>query len=361
MKQAPRAWYDKLSSFLIENDFARGKVDCTLFRKKFKSDFIIVQIYVDDIIFGATNEVLCQEFSSMMQEEFEMSMMGELKFFLGLQILQSDEGIKIHQTKYIKELLKKFKMDDAKEMKTPMHPSSALALDEDSPNVDQTQYRAMIGSLLYLTASRPDIMFSVYVCARFQVEPREVHLKVVKRIFRYLKGTINLGMCFRRSQDFSLLGYCDADYAGDRWERKSTSGGCHFMGSCLVSWTSKRQSTIVLSTCEAEYVAAGQCCTQLLWLKHQLEDYDIYEGNIPIMCDNTAAINLSKNPVMHSRSKHIEIKHHFIRDHVEKGDCEMEFVNSEDQLADIFTKPLSKERFYDLRNKLGILSENNLS
>ncbi|KAL2327656.1 hypothetical protein Fmac_021083 [Flemingia macrophylla] len=166
--------------------------------------------------------------------------MGELKFFLGLQILQSDEGIKIHQTKYTKELIKKFKMEYAKEMKTPMHPSSALTLDEDSPNVDQTQYKAMIGSLLYLTTSRPDIMFSVYVCARFQVEPREVHLKAVKRILRYLKGTINFGLCFRRSQDFSLLVYCDADYAGDRWERKSISGGYHFIGNSLVSWTSKR-------------------------------------------------------------------------------------------------------------------------
>ncbi|KAL2344532.1 hypothetical protein Fmac_005817 [Flemingia macrophylla] len=155
--------------------------------------------------------------------------MGQLKFFLGLQIIQSDKGISIHQTKYANELLKKYKMDDTKEMKTPMHPSSALRIEEDSPKVDQTQYRGMIGSLLYLTASRPDIMFSVCLCARFQADPREVHLKAVKRIFRYLKGTINIGLCFRRSQDFSLLGYCDADYAGDRWERKSTSGGCHFM------------------------------------------------------------------------------------------------------------------------------------
>ncbi|KAL2325894.1 hypothetical protein Fmac_024952 [Flemingia macrophylla] len=165
-----------------------------------------------------------------MQDEFEMSMMGELKFFLGLQILQSDEGIKLHQTKYTKELLKKFKMEDIKEIKTPMHPLSALTLGEDSPNVGQMQ---------------------------FQVELREVHLKAVKKILRYLKGTINLGLCFKRSQDFSLLGYCDADYVGDRWERKSTSGGCHFMGNCLVSWTSKRQSTIVLSTCEAEYNQLG--------------------------------------------------------------------------------------------------------
>ncbi|XP_020225488.1 uncharacterized protein LOC109807382 [Cajanus cajan] len=253
LKQAPRAWYEKLSSFLTSNNFIRGKIDNTLFRKEIKDDFIIVQIYVDDMIFGATNENLCQEFSKLMQDEFEMNMMGELKFFLGLQIVQSKEGIKIHQTKYTKELLQKFKKEDAKPMKTPMHPSTTLGLDEESPDVDSTMYRGMVGSLLYLTASRPDIMFSVYVCARFQVRPKEVHLQAVKRILRYLKGTPNLGISFYRSQKFSLLGYCDADYAGDKWERKGTSGGCHFLGCCLVSWTSKRQSTIALSTCEAEY------------------------------------------------------------------------------------------------------------
>nr|KYP57399.1 Copia protein [Cajanus cajan]KYP57405.1 Copia protein [Cajanus cajan] len=186
----------------------------------------------------------------------------------------------------------------------------------------------MVGSLLYLTASRPDIMFSVYVYARFQVRPNEVHLQAVKRILRYLKGIANLGINFYRSQKFSLLGYCDADYAGDKWERKSTSGGCHFLGCCLVSWTSKRQNTIALSTCEAEYVAAGQCLTQLL-----------------VLCDNTVAINISKNPVLHSRTKHIEIKHHFIRDHVQKGMFELIYVKIEKQLADIFTKTLQEDRY----------------
>ncbi|KAL2319304.1 hypothetical protein Fmac_028273 [Flemingia macrophylla] len=354
LKQAPRAWYEKLSSFLVGNGFVRGKIDNTLFKKELKNNFLIIQIYVDDIIFGGTNEGLCQEFAKLMHDEFEMSMMGELKFFLGLQIVQSNEGIQIHQTKYAKELLKKYKMEDAKPMKTPMHTSCALKLDELSTDVDQTQYRGMIGSLLYLTATRPDIMFSVCVYARFQSQPREVHLKAVKGIFRYFKGTINLDLTFRRSQDFSLLGYCDADYAGDRWERKSTNGGCHFLGSNLVSWMSKRQSTIALSTCEAEYVSAKHCCTQLLWIKHQLEDYDIFESSIPILCDNTAAISLSKNPVMHSIAKHIEIKHHFVRDHIQKGTFELMFVNTEEQLAYIFTKPLPKDRFVKLRQNLGL-------
>ncbi|KAL2327527.1 hypothetical protein Fmac_020954 [Flemingia macrophylla] len=361
LKQAPRAWYDKLSSFLIENDFVRGKVDSTLFRKEFKSDYIIVQIYVDDIIFGATNEQLCKEFSSMMQEEFEMSMMGELKFFLSLQILQTDNGIKIHQTKYTKELLKRFKMDDAKEMKTPMHPSSALTLDEDSPSIDQTQYRGIIGSLLYLTVSRPNIMFSVCVCARYQAAPKQSHMNAVKKILKYLKGTMNCGLWYPKDTSPTLVGFSDSDFAGCKMDRKSTSGSCHIFGECLVTWHSKKQACVALSTAEVEYVAAGSYCAQTIWLKQQLQDFGLKLDHIPLRCDNTSAINITKNPIMHSRTKHIEVRHHFIRDHVEKGDCDIEFIETENQLADIFTKPLPKERFYKLRTNLGILCEDNLS
>nr|KYP38656.1 Copia protein [Cajanus cajan] len=192
-----------------------------------------------------------------------------------------------------------------------MHPSTTLGLYEESPEIDSTMYRGMVGSLLYLTMSRPDIMFSVCVYARFQARPKEVHLQAVKRILRYLKGTPR----------------------------------CHFLGRCLVSWTSKRQNTIALLTCEARYVFAGQCVTQLLWIKHQLEDYDVYESSIPVLYDNTAAINISKNPVLHSRTKHIEIKHHFIRDRVQKGTFELVYVKTGEQLADIFTKPLQEDRY----------------
>jgi len=174
----------------------------------------------------------------------------------------------------------------------------------------------MIGSLLYLTASRPDILFSVCLCARFQSAPRESHLTAVKRIFRYLKGTTNLGLLYRKSLDYKLVGLCYADYAGDRIERKSISANCQFLGEKLISWASKRQATIAMSTTKAEYISAASCCTQLLWRKHQLEDYQINANSIPIFCDNTVVICLSKNPILHSRAKHIEIKHHFIRDYV---------------------------------------------
>jgi len=161
-----------------------------------------------------------------------------------------------------------------------MHPTCILSKEDTGTKVDQKLYRGMIGSLLYLTASRPDILFSVYLCARFQSDPRESHLTSIKRIFRYLKGTTNLGLLYRKSLDYKLVGFCDADFAGDRIERKSTSGNCQFLGENLISWASKRQATIVMSTAEAEYISAASCCTELLWIKHQLEDYQIKANSI---------------------------------------------------------------------------------
>ncbi|KAK2428124.1 putative mitochondrial protein [Trifolium repens] len=233
-KQAPRAWYERLSTFLLDNGFSRGKIDTTLFIKTNKQDLLIVQVYVDDIIFGATNEKMCEEFSNLMQSELEMSIMGELKFFLGLQIKQQDDGIFIFQEKYIKDLLKKYKMSEAKIMTTPMHPSTNLDKDENGKHVFEKEYRGMIGSLLYLTASRPDIVFSVGLCARFQTSPRESHLTAVKRIFRYLVGTPDVGLWYKKGSHFDLKAYCDADYAGDKLERKSTSGACQFLGEALL-------------------------------------------------------------------------------------------------------------------------------
>ena len=291
-----------------------------------------------------------------MSKEFEMSMMGELTFFLGLQLKQNKDGIFINQRKYINELLKKYKMDQAKHAKTPMASNEKLDLANDAKFVCEKLYRGMIGSLLYLTASRPDIMFSVCLCARFQASPKESHLKCVKRIFRYLAGTKNLGLWYPRGGDLSLVGYTDADYAGYKVDRKSTSGTCQFLGPSLISWHSKKQTSVALSTAEAEYIAAGACCAQLLWIKQQLRDLGIHLQEVPIKCDNQSAINIAKNPVQHSRTKHIEVRHHFIRDHVEKGDVLLEFVPTEFQLADIFTKPLNEERFNFIRHELGMIN-----
>jgi hypothetical protein len=285
-----------------------------------------------------------------------MSMMGELNYFLGLQVRQLPDGIFISQAKYTRDLFKKFGMETSSTATIPMSTSLRLDKDEDGKSVDITKYRGIIGSLLYLTASRPDIMYSVGVCARFQSNPKESHLLAAKRILKYVKGTQELGLWYPRESGFELIGYSDSDLAGCKIDRKSTTGACQFLGSRLISWMSKKQTSVSISTAEAEYIAAGACCAQILWLKHQLEDYNIKISGIPIYCDNTSAISLTQNTTSHSRTKHIEIKHHFIRDHVEKGNVMIEYVHTDNQIADIFTKPLSEVRFSTLRAELGLLN-----
>jgi len=248
LKQAPRAWYERLRDFLVSKGFKIEKVDTTLFTKSIGKDLFICQIYVDDIIFGSTNQDFCEEFGEMISREFEMSMIDELSFFLGLQIKQLKEGTFVCQSKYVKDLLKKFGMEDAKPIKTSMATNGHLDLDEGGNPVDLKLYRSMIGSLLYLTASRPDIMFSVCMCARFQAAPRECHLTAVKRILRYLKFTPNVGLWYPKGAHFDLVGYSDSDYAGCKVDRKSTSGDCQFLGRSLVSWASKKQNSVALST-----------------------------------------------------------------------------------------------------------------
>ncbi|KAJ9565935.1 hypothetical protein OSB04_001901 [Centaurea solstitialis] len=342
LKQAPRAWYDTLSTFLLSKGFVRGKIDSTLFLKKYPKHILLVQIYVDDIIFGSTNPKLCEKFELLMKSEYKMSMMGELTFFLGLQIKQSEKGIFINQGKYVHEMLKKFDLTSCTPMKTPMAPPLTLDKDSKGKPVDVTLYRVMIGSLLYLTASHPDIMYSTCLCARYQAEPKKSHLTAVKRIFRYLKGTPNLGLWYSKDSGFDLTAYSDSDFAGCKIDRKSTTGGCHLLGGKLVSWTSKKQNSVSTSTAETEYVAAGICCAQFLWLRNQLQDYDIQLSKIPIYCDNTSTIAIANNPVLHSKTKYIEVRYHFIRDHVMNGDIELHFVPTEYQLADLFTKPLDE-------------------
>ena len=199
-------------------------------------------------------------------------------------------------------------------------------------------------------------MFSTCLFARFQADPRESHLIALKRIFRYLKGTPNLGIWYPRDSGFELIGYSDADYACCKIDRKSTTGTCQFLGNKLVSWFSKKQNFVSTSTVEAEYIAAGSCCAQILWMKNQLIDYGLKVNKIPIFCDNTSAIDITKNPIQHSRTKHIDIKYHFIREHVMNGTVELYFVPSEKQLADIFTKPLDESTFSRLVSDLGMLN-----
>ncbi|KAJ9537137.1 hypothetical protein OSB04_029870 [Centaurea solstitialis] len=356
LHQAPRAWYDTLSTYLLENGFSRGVIDKTLFIKREKQDILLVQIYVDDILFGSTKSSLCKDFETLMHKRFKMSAMGELTFFLGLQVEQKKDGIFIHQTKYVHDILAKFGFRDVKPVSTPMEARKQIATDVAGKEVDVHQYRSMIGSLMYLTASRPDIMFAVCVCARFQVQPKESHLQAVKRIFRYLKGQPCLGLWYPNDSSFDLLAYTDSDYGGANMDRKSTSGGCQFLGTRLVSWQCKKQTSVSTSTAEAEYIAAANCCSQVLWIQNQMLDYGLTFLNTPIYIDNTSAISIVNNPVKHSKTKHIEIRFHFIRDCNEKKLIQVLKVHTDYQYADLFTKAFDVGRFMFLVSSVGMIN-----
>ncbi|GJV97844.1 putative ribonuclease H-like domain-containing protein, partial [Tanacetum coccineum] len=313
-------------------------VNKTLFIKKDKGDILLVQVYVDDIIFGSTKKSLCVEFEQMMHKRFQMSSIGELTFFLGLQVKQKDDGIFISQDKYVADILKKFDFATVKTTSTPIETNKALLKDEEAEDVDVHLYRSMIGSLMYLTASRPDIMFVVCACARFQVTPKVSHLHAVKRIFRYLKGQPKLGLWYPRDSPFDLEAFSDSDYAGASLDRKSTTGGCQFLGKRLISWQCKKQTIVANSTTEAEYVAAANCCGQVLWVQNQMLDYGFNFMNTKIYIDNESTICIVKNPVFHSKTKHIEIRHHFIRDSYEKKLIQVIKIHTDHNVADLLTK-----------------------
>ncbi|GJU45082.1 retrovirus-related pol polyprotein from transposon TNT 1-94 [Tanacetum coccineum] len=345
---------DVKTAFL--NDFSKGLVDPTMFIRKEGTKLLLVQVYVDDIIFAASTPELCDLFSKIMCSKFKMSMMGKISFFLGLQISQSPRGIFINQSKYALESLKKYGFDSCDPVDTPMVEKSKLDEDKEGTPVDPSHYRGMIGTLLYLTASRPDLQFAICMCARYQARPTEKHLNAVKRIFRYLKGSVHRGLWYPKDSSIALTAFADADHAGCQDTRRSTSGSMQFLGDRLVSWSSKRQKSAAISSTEAEYIAMSGCCAQILWMRSQLTDYGFGFNKIPMYCDNKSAIALCCNNVQHSRSKHIDIRFHFIKEHVENGVIELYFVNTEYQLADIFTKALGRERIEFLINKLGMRS-----
>nr|GEW40477.1 copia protein [Tanacetum cinerariifolium] len=231
-----------------------------------------------------------------------------------------------------------------------------LDLDQNGTPIDAMKYHSMIGALMYLTSSRPDIVHATCLCARYQAKPTEKHLKEVKKIFRYLRGTVNMGLWYTKDSGFELTGFSDVDYAGCKETFKSTSGGAQFLGEKLVSWSSKKQDCTALSITEAEHVSLSACCAQVLWMRRQLTDYAFHFDKIPIYYDSKTAIAISCNPVQHSRTKHIAVRFHFIKEHVEKGTTELYLVKTDYQLAEIFTKALPTDHFNYLVRRLGMRS-----
>nr|GFA96445.1 retrovirus-related Pol polyprotein from transposon TNT 1-94 [Tanacetum cinerariifolium] len=263
-----------------------------------------------------------------MHSRFEMSLMGEMKFFLGLQIYQSPSGIFINQAKYTLEILHKHGMDKGQSIGTQMATKPKLDADLSGNPVDQTDYHSKIGSLMYLTSSRPDIVQAVCFCTRYQSRPNEKYLKEVKRIFRYLRGTVNMGLY--------------------------TSGGIQFLGVKLVTWMSKKHNCTAMSSAEAKYVALSASCAQVMWTRTHLQDYGFNYNKIPLYSDSQSAIAISCNLVQHSRTKHIHTRYHFIKEQVENGIIELYFVETEYQLADMFTKALPEDRFKYLVRRIGM-------
>ncbi|GJW84808.1 hypothetical protein Tco_0157953 [Tanacetum coccineum] len=250
----------------------------------------------------------------------------------------------------------KFNFATVKTTSTPIETNKALVKDEEAEAVDVHLYRSMIGSLMYLTASRPDIMFAVCACARFQVTPKMSHLHAVKRIFRYLKGQPKLGLWYPRDSPFDLEAFSDSDYAGASLDRKSTTGGCQFLGKRLISWQCKKQTIVANSTTEAEYVAAANCCGQVLWIQNQMLDYGFNFMNTKIFIDNESTICIVKNLMFYSKTKHIEIRHHFIRDCYEKKLIQVIKIHTYHNVADLLTKAFDVSRFNFLIASIGLLN-----
>nr|GEW78778.1 retrovirus-related Pol polyprotein from transposon TNT 1-94 [Tanacetum cinerariifolium] len=327
LKQAPRTWYDMLSSFLISQNFSKGAVDPTLFTQKARNDLLQVQIYVDDIIFASINTALCNEFANQMTTKFKMSMMRQMSFFLGLQISQSPRGIFLNQSKYAYEIIKKYGLLTSDSVDTPMVEKNKLDEDLQGTLVDATLYRGTIGSLMYLISSRPNLIYT---------------------------GTINIGLWYSKDTDMSLTAYSDADHTRCWDTRRSTLGSAQCLGDKLVNWSSKKQKSTAISSTKAEYISLSGCCAQILWMRSQLTDYGFQFNKIPLYYDNKSAIALSCNNVQHSRAKHRDVRYHLIKEQVENGIVELYFVWTEYQLTDIFTKPLPRERLNFLIEKLGM-------
>jgi hypothetical protein len=292
-----------------------------------------------------------------MIKEFAMTDLGKMKYFLGIEVIQLEKGIFIHQQKYAAEVLNRFGMENCNKVCIPIVPGCKLIKNENGKTCDARQYKQMVGSLMYLLATRPDLAYSVCLVARFMDRPTEMHFAAIKRIMRYVKGTLDYGIMYKHVTDVSLKlqGWSDSDTVGDLDDRKSTSGYVFMIGTSDISWASKKQPIVTLSTNEAEFVAAASCACQCIWLRSILNHLRLDQSSSTmIYCDNSSSIKLSKNHILHGRCKPIDVRFRFLRDLTRDGVVELVHCRSQDQLADLMTKPLKLEAFCKLGKKLGI-------
>jgi len=358
LKQAPRAWYSRIESYFTAQGFKKCPYEHTLFIKTGgEGKLLVVCLYVDDLLYTGNDDSMFAEFKQSMMSEFEMTDLGRMHYFLGIEVQQNSTGIFIGQKKYAQQVLEKFKMNECNSVTNPIVPGTKLCKDHGGTKIDNTLYKQIVGSLMYLTHTRPDIMFVVCLLSRYMECPTELHLMAAKRVFRYLKGTINFGVLYRKGGSESLSAYSDSDYAGDVEDRKSTSGYVFMLSSGAISWSSKKQPIVTLSTTEAEFISATSCACQAIWLRRILQQLgQNQKESTTIHCDNSSAIKLCKNPVLHGRSKHIDVRFHFIRELTNMGVVEVIHCNTQNQIADIMTKPLKNDAFVKLRGLMGICS-----
>ncbi|KAG7547971.1 GAG-pre-integrase domain [Arabidopsis suecica] len=345
LKQSPRAWYHKLSTTLLDRGFKKSEADNTLFTLPSKEGIVVILVYVDDIIISGNDKVGIHETKAFLKSVFDIKDLGELKYFLGIEVCRSKEGLFLSQRKYTLDLLSQVGKLGAKPAKTPLeddYKANRKGELDNKPFEDVTQYRRLVGKLIYLTITRPDICFAVNVVSQHMQAPTLHHWNMVTRILKYLKGAPGQGIWMGCNKNTELVGYCDADYAGDTKDRRSTTGYCTFIGGNLVTWRSKKQKVVSLSSAEAEYRAMRKLTTELMWLKALLKDFGIDTPKpITMHCDNQAAIHIASNSVFHERAKHIEVDCHKVREQVQLGVILPCYTESEEQLADIFTKGAS--------------------
>ena len=358
LKQAPRAWFSRLSTKLQAPGFRGSKADTSLFYFHHQGVTIYFLVYVDDIIVVSSSDQAMDKLLSQLRDDFALKDLGQLHYFLGMEVLSCPSGgLVLHQRKYATELIHKAGLKDCKPAPTPMVTSEKLTRQDGDPldSATATRYRSIVGGLQYLTLTRPDIAFAVNKVCQYLHCPTTAHYTAVKRILRYVHGTIGCGLTFVPSSSLVLSAFSDADWAGCSDDRKSTGGFAIFLGNNLVSWTAKKQATVSRSSTEAEYKALANATAELIWVQSLLGELGVPQPKVPILwCDNIGATYLSANPVFHARTKHIEVDYHFVRQQVADKQLQVRIISTDDQVADGFIKPLTEGKLHAFQSNLNL-------
>lgn len=356
LRQAPRNWFAKLASALVKFGFKQSYADYSLFSYIQQGVTLHVLVYVDDLIIAGNKSSSISAFKEYLHSCFHMKDLGTLKSFLGLEIAHGKDGLFICQRKYALDILSEAGLLAAKPADFPLPQNHDLASATGPDYTHADRYRRLIGRLIYLTITRPELSYSVHILSQFMQCPKEAHWNAATRVLHYLKAHPGQGLLLSRRSSLNLTAYCDSDWAACPVTRRSLTGYFVLLGDSPISWKTKKQPTVSRSSAEAEYRSMAAACCELLWLKAFLSSLGIsHTSPMRLYCDSQAAIHISANPVFHERTKHIEIDCHFVRDLLQSGTITTSYVRSQDQLADIFTKALGKQPFTYLLGKLGIL------